>query len=223
VHVVVVGCGRVGSGLAATLENQGHSVAVIDRRVQAFRRLPEGFSGKKVVGVGFDRSRLEEAGIEDADALAAVTNGDNSNIVVARVAREAFKIDRVVARIYDARRAAIYERLGIPTVATVQWTTERVLRRIIPDTSQGVEWIDPSAKICLVERVVPAHWAGHPLFDLELEGRVRIVGLTRLGEASVPVSTIIAQEGDVVFVSVAGDRIDELDDHFNREPVKGAH
>ncbi len=154
-HVVVVGCGRVGSGLAATLENQGHSVAVIDRRAQAFRRLPDGFSGRKIVGVGFDRARLDEAGIAEAGALAAVTNGDNSNIVVARVAREAFQIERVVARIYDARRAAIYERLGIPTVATVQWTTERVLRRILPDSSQGVEWIDPSAKVCLVERALP--------------------------------------------------------------------
>jgi len=223
VHVVVVGCGRVGSGLAATLENQGHSVAVIDRRVQAFRRLPEGFAGKKVVGVGFDRLRLEEAGIADADALAAVTNGDNSNIVVARVAREAFQIDRVVARIYDARRAAIYERLGIPTVATVQWTTERVLRRISPDATQGVEWIDPSAKICLVERVVPGHWAGQSLFALEVEGVNRIVGVTRLGQATIPTSTLIAQEGDVVFTSVAGDRIDELDAHLERAPEKGAH
>jgi trk system potassium uptake protein TrkA len=223
VHVVVVGCGRVGSGLAATLENQGHSVAVIDRRVQAFRRLPEGFAGKKVVGVGFDRLRLEEAGIAEADALAAVTNGDNSNIVVARVAREAFQIDRVVARIYDARRAAIYERLGIPTVATVQWTTERVLRRISPDSTQGVEWIDPSAKICLVERVVPGHWAGQPMTALEVEGINRIVGVTRLGQASIPTASLIAQEGDVVFASVAGDRIDELDEHLNRVPEKGAH
>ena len=222
-HVVVVGCGRVGSGLATTLENQGHSVAVIDRRVQAFRRLPEGFSGRKVVGVGFDRARLEEAGIGEADALAAVTNGDNSNIVVARVAREAFQIDRVVARIYDARRAAIYERLGIPTVATVQWTTERVLRRIVPETSQGVEWIDPSARICVVERVVPGHWAGQRLLELEIEGTSRVVGVTRLGQASVPTSTLIAQEGDVVFVSVAGDRIDDLDAHLRRVPEKGAH
>ncbi len=222
-HVVVVGCGRVGSGLAATLENQGHSVAVIDRRAQAFRRLPDGFSGKKVVGVGFDRARLDEAGIAEAGALAAVTNGDNSNIVVARVAREAFQIDRVVARIYDARRAAIYERLGIPTVATVQWTTERVLRRILPDASQGVEWIDPSAKVCLVERAVPGHWAGKRLLDLEVDGMSRVVGVTRLGETQVPTSALIGQEGDMVFLSVSGDRIDELDEHLARVPEKGAH
>jgi trk system potassium uptake protein len=223
VHVVVVGCGRVGSGLATTLENQGHTVAVIDKRPQAFRRLPPGFGGKQVVGVGFDRARLEEAGITDADALAAVTNGDNSNIVVARVAREAFQIERVVARIYDARRAAIYERLGIPTVATVAWTTERVLRRIVPDNSQGVEWVDPSARVCMVERVVPGHWAGHRLLDLEVDGLSRIIGVSRLGQASVPTDSLIAQDGDVVFVAVAGDRMEELDAHLSRVPEKGAH
>jgi trk system potassium uptake protein TrkA len=170
VHVIVVGCGRVGSGLAASLESQGHSVAVIDRRPEAFRRLSPDFSGQSVVGVGFDRDRLLEAGVERAGALASVTNGDNSNIVVARVAREAFQIERVVARIYDQRRAAIYERLGIPTVATVQWTIDRVLRRILPDAS-SVEWIDASAQVCLVERVVPDLWAGRPLAELEIPGR----------------------------------------------------
>ena len=145
-HVVVVGCGRVGSGLAATLVSQGHTVSVVDRKPTAFRRLPEDFSGETFVGVGFDRNVLVAAGIERAGALAAVTNGDNSNILVARTAREFFGVERVVARIYDQRRAAIYERLGIPTVATVQWTIERVLRRILPDTA-GVEWIDPSAKV----------------------------------------------------------------------------
>jgi trk system potassium uptake protein TrkA len=223
VHVVVVGCGRVGSGLAGELENQGHTVAVIDRRPQAFRRLPEGFAGKAIVGVGFDRARLEEAGIEQADALAAVTNGDNSNIIVARVAREAFGVERVVARIYDARRAAIYERLGIPTVATVQWATERVLRRILPDTSTGVEWIDPSAKICLIERMVPSHWAGHPLASLELDGVSRLAGLTRLGQASLPDPSLIAQEGDVVWVTTAGDQLDTFDEHLAKTPEKGTH
>ena len=154
-HVVVVGCGRVGSGLAEAVEAAGHTVGIIDRREQAFRRLSPTFSGKKLVGVGFDRDRLEEAGIKEAFAVASVTNGDNSNIMIARVAKETYGIERVVARIYDPRRAAIYERLGIPTVATVQWTIERVLRRILPE-SHAVEWIDPSAKVCLLERQVPA-------------------------------------------------------------------
>ncbi|CAB4617660.1 unannotated protein [freshwater metagenome] len=217
-HVVVVGCGRVGSGLAATLVGQGHTVAVIDRKATAFRRLPEGFTGDTIVGVGFDRTRLIAAGIERADALAAVTNGDNSNILIARTAREFFNVDRVVARIYDQRRAAIYERLGISTVATVGWAIERVLRRIEPETT-GVEWVDPSARVCLVERVVPASWAGHPLVGIEVDGVARVVALTRLGVAQLVSPALLAQEGDVVFVAAAGDRIEELDRRLASAPA----
>ncbi len=217
-HVVVVGCGRVGSGLAATLESQGHTVAVIDRKPQAFRRLPDDFRGETIVGVGFDRTRLVAAGIERADALAAVTNGDNSNILVARTAREFFGIERVVARIYDQRRAAIYERLGISTVATVGWAIERVLRRIQTDTA-GVEWIDPSAKVCLVERLVPPAWAGQPLVGIEGDGVARVAALTRLGVAQIVSPAVLAQEGDVVWVAVAGDRIDELDRRLAAAPA----
>jgi trk system potassium uptake protein TrkA len=222
VHVVVVGCGRVGSGLASTLVSQGHSVAVIDRRPQAFRRLPEDFAGDTIVGVGFDRDRLVEAGIERADALAAVTNGDNSNVLVARTAREFFGVERVVARIYDQRRAAIYERLGISTVATVGWAIERVLRRIEHDTD-GVEWIDPSAKVCLVERVVPPGWAGHPLVGIEGDGVARVVALTRLGVAQLVSPALLAQEGDVAWIAVAGDQIDELDRRLATAPEGGQH
>ena len=140
-HVVVVGCGRVGSSLALNLTQAGHSVAIIDRNPESFRRLGADFSGTTVAGIGFDQDRLLAAGVDRAEALAAVTSGDNSNIVIARVARETYGIDRVVARIYDPRRAAVYQRLGIATVATVAWTTERVLRKILPD-EPAVEWVD---------------------------------------------------------------------------------
>lgn len=221
-HVVVVGCGRVGSGLAATLVEQGHTVSVIDRKATAFRRLPENFSGDTIVGVGFDRTRLRAAGIERADALAAVTNGDNSNILIARTAREFFHVERVVARIYDQRRAAIYERLGISTVATVSWAIERVMRRIQPDTD-GVEWIDPSARVMLIERVVPTAWAGKPLVGLEIEGAARVVALTRLGVAQMVSPALLAQEGDVVYIAVDGNRISELDARIASAPSAGGH
>jgi trk system potassium uptake protein TrkA len=222
VHVVVVGCGRVGSGLAATLAEQGHSVAVIDRKAEAFRRLPPGFEGQQIQGVGFDQARLRQAGIEKAEAVAAVTNGDNSNIVVARVAREAFGVERVVARIYDQRRAAIYERVGIPTVATVQWTIERILRRVLPDVSD-VDWIDPSAQVALVERLVPAAWGGHAVGELELPSVSRLAALTRLGKAQVPNSNLVVQEGDAIWMMVSGDGIDTFDNHLANGPVKGGH
>ena len=220
-HVVVVGCGRVGAGLASILEDLGHSVAVVDKAQKAFRRLPEGFSGTTVLGVGFDRDRLREAGIEEAGALAAVTSGDNSNIMVARTAREVFGLERVVARIYDPRRAAIYEKLGIPTIATVQWTTDRVMRRILPDAT-ATEWTDPSAKVVLVERPVSDTWAGRRLADLDVAGLARVAALSRLGVGQVPTPDVVTQEGDVVYMSVAADRIAELDAHLDGQTA-GSH
>jgi trk/ktr system potassium uptake protein len=208
--------------LAQAVEAAGHTVAIIDRKESAFRRLSPDFSGKRIVGVGFDRDRLDEAGINDAVAVASVTNGDNSNIMIARVAKETYGIDRVVARIYDPRRAAIYERLGIPTVATVQWTIERVLRRILPD-SPSVEWIDPSAKVCLIERLVPSSWAGHRQSELDLEGQAHVVALARLGVAQLCRNDLVIQEGDVVYVAIDGDRIDKFDEHLASGSTAGGH
>ena len=221
-HVVVVGCGRVGSGLARTLEESGHTVAVVDRRSKAFERLPEGFTGTTVLGVGFDRDRLKAAGIEQASALAAVTNGDNSNILVARVARETFGVANVVARIYDPRRAKIYERLGVPTIATVEWATERVLQRILPERPTS-EWIDASAKVCLIERPVPAAWAGKKVSDLDLHGLARVAVVTRLGQGTVASVDTVLQEGDLVHVSIDGGSIEFFDKHLSGALQGGAH
>src|SRR2546428_6131405 len=180
VHVVVVGCGRVGSELAAELEGQGHTVAVIDKNRNAFRRLPDRFTGRAVLGFGFDREHLEQAGIREAGALAAVTSGDNSNILTARIARETFEIPNVVARIYDPRRAVIYQRLGIPTVATVAWTTDQVLRRLVPERAV-TEWTDATGTMNMIERALPAAWAGRKLGELDEADRLRVGVLTRGG------------------------------------------
>jgi trk system potassium uptake protein len=212
-HVVIVGCGRVGSGLARIIEDQGHSVAVVDKDPTAFRRLHEGFGGQQVVGVGFDRDRLEAAGIREAAAVAAVTNGDNSNILTARVARETFGVAKVVARIYDPRRAVIYERLGIPTIATVQWTIDRVLRKLLPDASES-DWIDPSARVVMVERPVAGSWAGHPLAEIEVPGVARAVAVSRMGTAQLATEDLVTQDGDVVYLAVSVGHVDEVDAHL---------
>ncbi len=222
-HVVVVGCGRVGSGLARAVDAAGHSVAIIDFKERAFRRfLAEGFSGRTIVGIGFDRDRLAEAGIEQADAVAAVTSGDNSNIVVARVARETYGVERVVARIKDPRRAAIYERLGIATIAPAQWATERVLRRILP-TAGDVEWIDPSAKVVLIERLAPVGFVGRKLAELEEEGLARVVAVSRLGVSQLPTPSLVVQEGDVLYLAALGDGVDALDAHLAAGDGKAGH
>ena len=208
VHVVIVGCGRVGSTLALELVAVGHTVAVIDRKPDAFKRLGENFSGLTIAGIGFDRDLLQEAGIERAQAVAAVTNGDNSNILIARVAREKFGIEKVVARIYDPKRAEIYERLGIATVATVKWTSERILRRILPDIS-SVEWTDPSSNVVLIEREFPNSLAGKKVIEIELSG-ARISALRRLGTAVIPDENTIVQQGDVGYFAVEIGSLDKL-------------
>jgi trk system potassium uptake protein TrkA len=218
-HVVVVGCGRVGTELAGTLEKSGHTVAVIDKNVTAFRRLPSSFAGQRVLGFGFDRDTLGEAGIERAGAVAAVTNGDNSNILVARIARETFGIERVVARIYDPRRAVIYQRLGIPTVATVSWTTDQVMRRLLPG-DQPHDWIDPSAKICLVEQALPAAWGGKKLAALNQPGRFWLTAVTRFGKAEVVGTDLVGQEGDVLFFVADVGALDALRERLEQGPVR---
>jgi trk system potassium uptake protein TrkA len=199
VHIVIMGCGRVGSTLAHILEDKGHSVAVIDQEPEAFRRLGSGFAGRKITGVGFDQDVLVEAGIEEAGAFAAVSSGDNSNVIAARVARESFGVERVAARIYDPRRAEVYQRLGIPTVATVRWTADQMLRRLLPD---GVEplWRDPTGAVVLAEVAYDPAWVGEKVQALEDSARSRVAYLTRLGEAMTPGPGTVLQEGDVLHV-----------------------
>jgi len=220
-HVVVVGCGRVGSELAVTLESEGHTVAVIDKNRNAFRRLPERFTGRAVLGFGFDRDHLEQAGIRDAQALAAVTSGDNSNILTARIARETYEIEHVVARIYDPRRALIYQRLGIPTVATVSWTTDQVHRRLLPDRTVS-EWTDATGSVSLIERELPDTWAGRKLLELDEGERFRLVALTRAGQARLVTPTLVGQEGDILHLAVRTDAVEELRARLG-DKSEGAH
>ena len=210
-HVVVVGCGRVGSELARNLEEAGHSVAVVDRDRRAFQRyLPDGWTGRAVVGFGFDRNHLEQAGVREAGALAAATGGDNTNILTARIARETYQIPSVVARIQDPRRAVIYERLGIPTVAQVQWTTDQVLRRMFPGRSV-VEWADATGGISMVERALPDAWAGQRLSRLGRPGKFRVAAVSRAGVARLVGPGVVGQEGDILHVLVGREFLADLE------------
>src|SRR2546423_50687 len=222
-HVVIVGCGRVGSQLAVGLEGMGHTVAVIDKNRNAFRKyLPERWTGRAVLGFGFDREHLEQAGIQEAQAFAAVTSGDNSNILSARIARETYQIPNVVARIYDPRRAVIYQRLGIPTVATVTWTTDQVMRRLFPEQSV-TEWTDPTGDISVIERQLPEGWAGRSLHPLNEGESFRVVSVTRGGEAKLAGADVVGQEGDVLHLAVRKDKIDELESRLAQDGSAVGH
>jgi trk system potassium uptake protein TrkA len=217
VHVVIMGCGRVGSSLATELEAAGHSVAIIDQSREAFRRLGPNFNGRTVAGVGFDRDTLIEAGIEGADAFAAVSNGDNSNILAARVARETYGVKNVVARIYDPGRAEIYQRLGIPTVATVLWTSDQILRRLLPQGSQS-EWRDASGTIQLCQMHIDSSWYGHPVSLIENVTPARVAFITRLGEGLIPNEHTVLQDGDLVHLIVEESQVPLVEVALSHSP-----
>ncbi|KRF06957.1 MULTISPECIES: potassium channel family protein [Nocardioides] len=200
-HVVIMGCGRVGSTLARSLEDRNHTVAIIDSDPDAFRRLGPTFNGDKVTGYGFDQEVLEKAGIRRADAFAAVSSGDNSNIIAARVARETFGIQQVVARIYDPGRAEVYQRLGITTVATVKWTADQVLRRILPAGAEP-DFRDPSGTIRVDHIRVPEHWVGQRTIHFQEQSRSRIAWIDRLGEGMLPTRDTVIQEGDMLHLVI---------------------
>jgi trk system potassium uptake protein TrkA len=201
-----MGCGRVGSTLAHSLEKLGHSVAIIDMSAEAFTRLGPEFSGKTVTGIGFDRDTLMEAGITDADAFIAVSSGDNSNIISARVARETFGVQRVVARIYDPRRAEVYQRLGIPTVATVRWTADQILRTLLPEDVH-FDWADPTGEVVLGALPYDESWVGRPASQFEREAGERIAYISRLGHPVLPTKETVIQDGDLIHVLTSRQRI----------------
>jgi trk system potassium uptake protein len=206
VHIVVMGCGRVGSSLALQLVKRQQSVAVIDQEPLAFRRLGDDFAGKIIKGVGFDRETLISAGIEEADAFAAVSSGDNSNIIAARVARETFGVQRVVARIYDPKRAEVYERLGIPTVATVPWTASRLLKAVLGDWTAEA-WRDPSGAVAMLHVTPDEGWVGHSLSDFESASGSRVGLLTRFGAGQLPKPDQLLQAGDSLHVLTPEDHV----------------
>jgi trk/ktr system potassium uptake protein len=220
-HVIVVGCGRVGSELAVRLAREGHTVSIMDKNPNAFRRLPAEWGGQRVRGFGFDRDSLLAAGIEEAGACAAVTSGDNSNILTARIARETFEVPHVVARIYDPRRAVIYQRLGIPTVATVSWTVDQVIRRMLPEEGTTA-WTDPTGDVNLVEHLLPESFCGSSYAELTDGDRFRPVLVTRGGQARVVTSGMVGQEGDIVHFAVRSDALDDLDHRLAPVPAAGA-
>jgi trk system potassium uptake protein TrkA len=211
-----MGCGRVGSAIARKLEEIGHSVAVIDQDPEAFRRLGPDFAGRQVTGLGFDRQTLLAAGVDSAGAFAAVSSGDNSNIIAARVARETFGVEHVVARIYDSKRAEVYERMGIPSVATVPWTVSRLLRELL-SVKVSELWREPTGTVLLMRVTVTDVWVGRALTELEAASGCRAAWLVRFGEAQLPGPATVLQTGDHLVVAVT----DELTERVHRVVEQG--
>lgn len=212
-----MGCGRVGAAAAASLERRGHSVAVIDHNPDAFRRLPPSFEGQRVTGVGFDREVLVDADVANAYGFAAVSSGDNSNILAARVVRETFGVSNTVARIYDPARAELYQRLGIATVATVPWAADQVLRAILPTDAIGV-YSDPSGRITLTRLDPHPGWVGVAFEEMEAITGTRLGFLRRFGNGVLPGAGALFQAGDVLYFLIPSDRLDTTGRILARPP-----
>jgi len=194
-QVIVMGCGRVGISVALELQSHGHQVAIIDRDITSFRALPANFAGRTIKGVGFDLDTLREAGIETADAFIAVSSGDNSNIISARVAREKFKVSRVIARIYDPRRAEIYGRLGIPTIASVAWSTQQIIGLLKPATP-ALLWSDAEDAICVSTITTPTAWISKTISEIESIAPIKAISVQRAGVNMLANSELIIQQDD---------------------------
>jgi trk system potassium uptake protein TrkA len=215
-RAIIIGCGRVGSALAARLAVDGHDVRVVDRNPKARRLLPAKFPGQYLTGSGYSRGILLAAGVERADALIAVTSGDNSNIVAARTAKEEYRVPSVIARIYDPRRADIYRELGIPTVASVRWTVERV-HQMLQHRHLTPEQIFGNGETLLVRSELPTYLAGRPLADLEVDGEIRVVEVTRGGQSVIAAHGAAAEPDDVVTFAVAATALGRLRAFLDKE------
>lgn len=220
-HAVIVGCGRVGAELAQVLEGRGYTVALIDKDPEAFeQRVLPGFSGKKLVGMGFDQEILEEAGIKGAEIFASVTRGDNSNIVSARIAKEHYNVPHVAALIYDPRRARLYERLNIPTVASVAWATDQILARVMPSV-KSIEWTIGSGEVVVIAIPAPAKFIGRPVEDLRDPAKARVVAMTRFGATQVPDLKTLIQEGDIIHLAVDRSVLPEMEERLGFDATGG--
>lgn len=214
-HVIIAGCGRVGSELATNLQRLGHSLAVVDKNRKSFERLRADFSGRTVVGFSFDREVLDEAGIAEAEAFAAVTSGDNSNILSARVAKDHYRIPHVVARIYDPRRAQIYQRLGIQTVATVRWTTDQILRSLIPD-EVPVEYTVDNGEVVVTALSAPSEIVGKKAIEVDAAGVRRVIAVSRFGVPRIPDKDFTVQDGDIIYIAAARGHLSDMDDQIKK-------
>jgi trk system potassium uptake protein TrkA len=214
-HVIIMGCGRVGSELSNALVGE-HEVSIIDKNPEAFHAYPPGDKARRIVGLGFDRDVLEDAGIKDADGFVAVSSGDNSNIVSARVALEYYHVPRVIARIYDSRRAEIYERLNIPTVATTRWGVKQIQLMLFHDREEIRETLG-GGDLLRLRVPIPAHLAGEPVTSLEVDGKVRVAGVSRGGGGFIPTASSTLQAGDYLILMIAKEGLDLVDQLIGTE------
>ncbi len=207
--VIIIGIGRMGTGLSLNLLKKGHQVTVIDNDPEAFKGLGKDFTGTIVLGFGFDRDVLSKAKIDKVDAVVACTESDEVNAVVARVAKNIYRVPRVIARLYDSRKAEIYRRLGIQTISTTTWGIERATEILTYNQLDSVYEMG-NGKVNLVRIEVPSLMVGHTVKDIMVIGEIRVVSINRSNKAFIPSSGTILEAEDILYLAVSYTATDKL-------------
>ncbi len=209
--VIIMGCGRVGEQVARLLSDEGHAVTVVDYEASALARLGPQFKGQKVKGIGFDRRVLIAAGIEQADAFAATSSSDNVNIVAARLARNVFRVPKVVARLYDPRRAEIYRRLGLVTISSTSWGARRIHELLTHANLDPVMTLG-NGEVVLIEVEAPPRLVGRTVNNLTVPGETHVTAITRQGKAFLPTLGAEFRAGDLVHLAVLAAAMERVED-----------
>ena len=209
--VIIMGCGRVGEQVSLLMASEGHDVVVIDYDAEALARLGPDFRGRRIKGVGFDRDVLIQAGIEEAGAFAATSSSDTANIVAARIARNVFHVPRVVARLFDPRKAEIYRRLGLMTISSTTWGAKRI-HELIMHTDLDPQRTFGNGEVHLLEIEAPARLVGRYVKNISIAGEISVVAITRQGEAFIPIWGTELQRGDLLHLIVLASAMDRLEE-----------
>lgn len=210
-RIIVMGCGRVGIMVSRLMASEGHDVIVIDKNPKALEELGPDFKGRKVTGIGFDREVLIEAGIQQADAFAATSSSDNANIIAARIARSVFHVPRVVARLFDPRRAEIYKRLGLPTISSTSLGAERI-RELIAHAELDPVITFGDGEVCLLAIETPRRLVGQMVKHLTVTGEISVTAITRHGHAFIPHTGTEFRAGDLLHLTILSSSMERFKD-----------
>ncbi|WP_187119019.1 potassium channel family protein [Bacillus marasmi] len=208
-RAIIVGCSHMGAGLAMNLQAKGHEVTIIDREKDAFKKLPKVFHGQTIVGFGIDKKTLEAVQIHLADAVITCTDNDETNALLARIAKNEYRVPQVIARIYDPRKADIYQSFGIQTISSIAWGIQRVTELLSYNQFDSV-WIPDNGKVEMIRIESPALLIGHPVRELTSAGEIKVVTITRNNKAFIPVSGTTIKAYDVLYLVVATSAIQKL-------------
>ncbi len=207
--VIIVGCGKLGSGLARSLIQKGHHVTVIDSNPEAFEMLGKDFKGETIVGIGFDRDILEQAQIQLADAIVASSKSDETNALIGRIARNVYKVPRVISRLYDPRKAEIYRTLGIQTISTTTWGIQRTIEMLSYGQLDSVLTLGDS-NVELIRIETPALLIGRTVNELTVYGEIQVVAISRENKSFLPTMGTALHKHDVIYIAALSASVKKL-------------